>query len=91
MSCELNYPYKVHGLWTANLGGCSGEATLTGKTAILKPDETTACTITLKFSPVKLVASQEGSDADCGFGHRVYAKGTYPNRSSRSPKFEMEK
>lgn len=90
-ACSLTYLYKVRGLLTAHIGEGSGEATLTGKTAVFKPENTTACTITLKFVGNKLIVKQEGSDADCGFGHHVYANGTYRKQSSRPPKFDTEK
>jgi len=91
VSCSLTYPYKVRGVLTANLGECGGEATLNGKVATFKPEETSACTITLRFTGNRLVVNQDGSDADCGFGHNVYADGTYPKRSSRQPRFDVEK
>ena len=91
VACSLTYLYKVRGLLTAHIGEASGEATLTGKTAVFKPKDTTACTITLKFVGSKLIVKQEGSDADCGFGHHVYANGTYRRQSRRPPKFDTEK
>jgi len=91
VACSVTYAYKVRGLLTANTGEASGEATINGKTAIFKPEGTTACTITLKFAGKKLSAKQEGSDADCGFGHKVYANGTYRKQSSRPPRFDEEK
>lgn len=91
VECSLVYPYKVRGLQTANLGEGNGQATLIGNVATFKPEGTTACTITLKFVGNKIIASQDGSDADCGFGHNVYANGTYIKRSNRPPKFDAEK
>jgi hypothetical protein len=90
-ACSLTYVYKVRGLLTAHIGEGSGEATLTGKTAVFKPEGTTACAITLKFVGNKLIVKQDGSDADCGFGHNVYANGTYRKQSNRPPKFDLEK
>ncbi len=91
VACSLTYMYKVRGLLTANTGEGSGEATINGKTAIFKPEGTTACAITLKFAGTRLITTQEGSDADCGFGHNVYANGTYRKQSSRPPRFDAEK
>lgn len=90
-ACSLTYLYKVRGLLTAHIGEGSGEATLTGKTAVFKPKDTTACTITLRFAGSKLIVKQEGSDADCGFGQHVYANGTYRRQSRRPPRFDTEK
>jgi hypothetical protein len=42
----------------------------------------------LVFLPNKLKVEQAGSDADCGFGHNVYANGTYRKIKSGKPKFE---
>lgn len=91
VACSLTYVYKVRGLLTAHTGEGGGEATLTGKTAVFKPEGTTACTIRLKFVGKKLIVKQDGSDADCGFGQNVYANGTYSKQSNRSPKFDMGK
>ena len=91
VACSLTYIYKVRGLLTANTGEGSGAADISGKTAIFNPEGTTACTITLKFAGKKLIAKQEGSDADCGFGHNVYANGTYRKQSRRPPRFDEEK
>ena len=44
--------------------------------------------ITLVFLANKLKVTQEGSDADCGFGHNVYATGTYRKIRSGKPKFD---
>jgi hypothetical protein len=91
VACSVTYAYKVRGLLTANTGEAGGEATIKGKTAIFKPEGTTACTITLRFAGKKLSVKQEGSDADCGFGHNVYANGIYRKQSSRPPRFDEEK
>jgi hypothetical protein len=91
VACSLTYAYKVRGLLTANTGEASGEAKIKGKTAIFKPEGTTACTITLRFAGKRMLVKQEGSDADCGFGHNVYANGTYRRQSRRRPGFDEEK
>ncbi len=86
---EGNYEYRMaDGGMMANTGVASGTAKLVGDTAIFKPAETTACTLTLVFKPRKLIVKQEGSDADCGFGHHVYADGTYKLISRRVAKFD---
>jgi hypothetical protein len=47
------------------------------------------CRIDFAFTESRVVIRQsEGSDADCGFGHNVYANGTYVRVSHQEPKFE---
>ena len=60
-----------------NMGYAFGEAIIDGNIATFKPPDTERCEITLVFLPGKLKVTQDGSDADCGFGHNVYATGTY--------------
>lgn len=91
VACSLTYAYKVRGLLTANTGEASGTADINGSIAIFKPEGTTTCTITLRFDGKRMFVKQEGSDADCGFGHRVYANGTYSRQSRRRPRFDEEK
>lgn len=80
------YEYKSPAGPTANTGTGSGIARIEGDTAIFKPeglgDE--ECKITMKFTRGKLVVEQEGI---CGFGHNVYANGTYRKTSRAKPKF----
>ena len=71
-----------------NMGYASGEAIIDGNIAIFKPPDTERCEITLVFLRGKLKVTQEGSDADCGFGHNVNATGTYRKIRSGKPKFE---
>ena len=71
-----------------NMGYAAGEATIDGNVATFKPPDTERCTITMVFLPGKLKVTQEGDDADCGFGHNVYATGTYRKIRSGKPKFE---
>ncbi|MCW8445480.1 hypothetical protein OQJ19_08695 [Fluoribacter gormanii] len=78
ISFELVYPYKVNGELQANMGELSGVANIKGDTAVYSSSEYGSCTITITFiKPGMLMVKQEGSDADCGFGHNVYADGTY--------------
>ena len=65
-----------------------GEAIIDGNIATFKPPDTERCEITLVFLPHKLKVMQEGSDAECGFGHNVYATGTYKKIRSGKPKFQ---
>jgi len=71
-----------------NLGYAFGEATIDGNVATFKPSDTEHCEITLVFLPKKLKVMQDGSDADCGFGHNVNATGTYRKIKSGRPRFE---
>ena len=71
-----------------NMGYASGEAIIDGNIATFKPADTEGCEITLVFLPGKLKVVQEGSDAVCGFGHNVYATGTYRKIRSGKPRFE---
>jgi hypothetical protein len=71
-----------------NMGYAMGEATIDGNVATFVPPDTQGCKITLTFLPGKLVVSQDGSDADCGFGHNVSGTGTYRKIKSGKPKFE---
>jgi hypothetical protein len=73
---------------TPNMGSAMGEATIDGNVATFKPPDFAQCTINLAFLPGKLKVTQEGSDADCGFGHNVNATGTYRKIRSGKPKFE---
>lgn len=71
-----------------NMGYAMGEATIDGNVATFVPPDTQGCKITMTFLPGKLVVKQDGSDADCGFGHNVYATGTYLKIRGGKPKFE---
>jgi hypothetical protein len=71
-----------------NMGYAMGEATIDGNVATFKPSDFAQCIINLVFLPGKLKVTQEGSDADCGFGHNVNATGTYRKIRGGKPKFE---
>jgi len=71
-----------------NMGYAGGEAIIEGNIATFKPPDTERCEITLVFLPGKLKVIQDGSDADCGFGHNVNAAGEYRKIRSGKPKFE---
>ncbi|MDX6558042.1 MAG: hypothetical protein QOF72_1091 [Blastocatellia bacterium] len=73
---------------TPNMGYAMGEAIIDGNIATFKPPDFERCEITLVFLPGKLKVTQEGSDADCGFGHNVNATGTYRKIRGGKPKFE---
>ncbi len=86
---DLLYPYIVNGELSANIGELDGDATIHGDIAVYESSEFGKCRISIKFlRPNTIKISQEGSDADCGFGHNVTADGTYRKVSSKKPTFE---
>ena len=71
-----------------NIGEAIGEATIDGNVATFVPGETKNCKITMSFLPHnKMVVRQEGSDAECGFGHNVMATGNYRRVKAGKPKW----
>jgi hypothetical protein len=71
----------------ANLGDASGEATIENDVAVFVPEGFGSCKITMTFLPNgKLKVEQQGEE--CGFGHNVYANGTFRKISSQKPKFD---
>jgi hypothetical protein len=70
-----------------NIGEAIGEADIQGNVATFVPGNTTGCKITLKFRTDRMEVEQEGTDADCGFGHNVMATGTYRRVKGGSPRF----
>lgn len=74
---------------SVNTGYAEGQATIEGNVATLVLSEFGPCKITMVFlSRGKLKVTQDGSDADCGFGHNVYTTGTYKKIRSGKPKFQ---
>lgn len=90
VALDLLYPIALpNGENTVHMGYLDGEARIKGDIATYHSDEYGPCTITIKFvrrGTIKV--TQNGSDSDCGFGHNVFAGGTYRKVSSRKPKFE---
>ena len=72
---------------SVNMGSASGEATIEGNVATFIPGDTTKCQITLTFLAKKMIVAQEGTDAQCGFGHNVMASGTYRRVKAGRPRF----
>ena len=71
-----------------NIGEAIGEATIDGNVATFVPGDTKNCKITMTFLPAnKMVVTQEGTDAECGFGHNVMADGTYRRVKPGRPKW----
>lgn len=87
---DLIYPFTLpDGEVSVNMGQLDGEASIKGDTAVYESDEFGPCKITIKFvRPGEVKVTQDGADADCGFGHRVIAAGTYKKVSGKKPKFE---
>lgn len=88
---DLIYPYTLqNGEISVNMGQIDGEATITGDTAVYQSSEFGPCKITIKFVRFgEVKVTQNGSDADCGFGHNVFAAGTYKKVSGKKPKFPI--
>ena len=70
-----------------NLGEAIGEATIEGNVARFIPGDAPKCKITLTFLINRVEVTQEGTDADCGFGHNVMATGTYRRIKGGKPRF----
>ncbi|MFZ1699762.1 MAG: hypothetical protein WBO10_01345 [Pyrinomonadaceae bacterium] len=87
---DLIYPFTLrNGEISVNMGQMEGIATIKGDTATLASDEFGPCKITIKFvRPGEVKVTQDGSDADCGFGHNVFAGGSYRKVSGKKPNFE---
>lgn len=86
---DLIYPYEIgDGELSANTGTSEGEAAIKGDTAVYSSNEFGPCRITIRFvKPGQIKVTQNGTDADCGFGHNVSADGVYKKVSSAKPKF----
>ena len=87
---DLVYPYTLrNGEASVNMGGLDTTGEILGDLARLNPEGLQQCSIEIKFvRPGTIKVTQEGTDADCGFGHNVFASGTYRKVSSRKPKFD---
>lgn len=85
------YPYKTpRAEVMANTGTAGGTADIAGDSATFTPEEFQECTITLKFlTGGRLKVTQQGTDAQCGFGHNVSATGTYRKISAKKPTFDV--
>lgn len=90
VAMDLLYPIALPGgEHTVNMGFLDGEASIQRDVATYHSDEFGPCTITIKFvRPGTIKVTQDGTDADCGFGHNVTADGTYRKVNSRKPTFE---
>ncbi len=86
LKVQFNLEWMTRGGYP-NLGEAMGEATIKGHVATFVPGETTKCKITMTFLTNRMEVTQEGLDADCGFGHNVMATGTYRRIKRGRPRF----
>ena len=89
-SMDLVYPYTLrNGEPMVNMGGLDDDTSISGDMAAYVSKDA-KCKITIKFvKPGTIKVTQDGSDGECGFGHNVFASGTYHKVSSKKPKFEF--
>jgi hypothetical protein len=87
---DLIYPYTLkNGETSVHMGGLDTEGDIVGDLATLYPEGLQQCSIEIKFvRPGTIKVTQDGTDADCGFGHNVSAEGTYQKVRGGKPKFE---
>jgi hypothetical protein len=86
LKVQFNLEWMTRGGYP-NLGEAMGEATIEGNVATFIPGDTTKCKITMTFLTNRMEVNQEGTDADCGFGHNVMARGTYRRIKGGRPRF----
>ncbi len=86
LKVQFNLEWMTRGGYP-NLGEAMGEATIEGNVATFIPGDTTGCKITMTFLTNRMEVTQEGTDADCGFGHNVVARGTYRRIKGGRPRF----
>ncbi len=89
IALDLVYPYTTRsGEPSVNMGGLDAEAEIAADVAKYTSEDG-KCTITIKFVKAGTIkVTQDGSDGECGFGHNVFARGTYTKVSSKKPSFE---
>ena len=75
---------------TYNMGWLEGPLSVKdAKATFVSREGGSTCRIDFVFSGSNATLRQvEGSDAECGFGHAVYADGTYIRKSRRKPVFQ---
>ena len=75
---------------TYNMGWLEGQLRVKdAKATFVSREGDWTCRIDFVFSGSNATLRQvEGSDAECGFGHAVYADGTYIHKSRRKPVFQ---
>lgn len=75
---------------TYNMGWLEGQLKVKdAKASFVSREGGWTCRIDFVFSGTSATLRQvEGSDAECGFGHAVYADGTYVRKSRQKPVFQ---
>lgn len=86
---DLIYPYMMQNDEVmVNIGVNSGYADIEGDTAVFTDEDYGKCKITIKFvKPGMISVEQSTSEPSCGFGHNVWATGTYLRTDSKKPDF----
>jgi hypothetical protein len=67
--------FCIKGEPSYNSGSAIGRLLFAHDTAVFAPNP--KCSIVFDFNPNTIDVKQIGLDFDCGFGHGVYADGTY--------------
>ena len=90
VAMDLVYPYTMrNGEISVNMGTLDAEASISGDTSVYESSEFGPCRITIKFlRPGRIKVVQDGTDADCGFGHNVFSQGNYRKVSGKKPNFD---
>lgn len=93
ISFDLVYPYLMgNGDVMVNIGHAAGIAEIDGDRAVFKADNEYSdeqCKISIKFlKPGEIKVEHLTSASACGFGHNVFAGGTYKKISSKKPVFD---
>lgn len=84
-SVEYNLQaFRILSEENVHMGFAHGTGELNESSFSNHPDDTTGCTLRFQFDADTLTLTQDGSDADCGFGVSVYAGGTY-HRVNHTP------
>lgn len=89
---DLLYPYTLQdGEPTMNMGYADDKAAIVGDTAKYESEDG-KCKFVFKFvKPGTLKIAEEETEGGCGFGHNVFAQGTYLKVSGRKPTFDQER
>lgn len=75
-----------------NSGMAEGVVRVAQERAVLSiADFQKPCALRMQFKKDTVVVAQDGSDADCGFGHGVMADGTYARTSAALPSFDIDR
>jgi len=75
--------FCIRGAPSYNSGRALANVLLAHNMAVYSPN--TTCSIVLEFLDDEIAVTQIGLDSDCGFGHTVYADGTYQLIDNKPP------